>query len=167
MSSPTSVHNDRYQIINNFKILHTFNNDIFLNSIPFLVILHCAAHARPHCISDLYPVSYYLTGPSGYTTIDLYVILGARTFILTVTYPTGQGRRGRRGPDPPLCVGAEADWGECFPSFCKIGAEPLKWRINSMPPASSSPAPRREPELLPCNTVRGDRIISSVSKSEK
>ena len=59
MASPTSVHNNRYQIINNFKILHTFNNDIFLNSILFLGILHCAAHARPHHICDLYTVSYY------------------------------------------------------------------------------------------------------------
>ena len=64
LSSPTSVHHNGYQIINNFKILHTFNNDIFLNSILFLCILHCAAHAQPHRISDLYPVCYYTPFPS-------------------------------------------------------------------------------------------------------
>ena len=59
MSSPTSVRNNRYQIINNLKMLHTFNNDILLNSILFFGILHCAVHAVPQPISDLYPASHY------------------------------------------------------------------------------------------------------------
>ena len=73
MSSLTFVHNNRHQTIDNSRILHTFDNDIFLNSILFFGILHCAAHARPHRISDLYPVSYYTPFPSyllGFTSAN-------------------------------------------------------------------------------------------------
>ena len=54
MSSPTSVYNNKYQIINNFKILHTFNN-ILMNYILFPGILHCAALAPPIALAIFTP----------------------------------------------------------------------------------------------------------------
>ena len=54
---------NKYQIINNFKILHTFNDNIFLNSILFPGILHCAAHARPIALAIFTPCLITPLGP--------------------------------------------------------------------------------------------------------